>query len=70
MNDIWHDLAFVTQNALWFFCSPSGWDNEKKIAILHENFQSVKAEDNFEDVIVKPPIRKVRIDLLCVYCYV
>ncbi|XP_062868012.1 cytoplasmic dynein 1 light intermediate chain 1 isoform X2 [Trichomycterus rosablanca] len=37
---------------------PSGWDNEKKIAILHENFQSVKAEDNFEDVIVKPPIRK------------
>uniref|UniRef100_A0A8C1K5E9 Dynein light intermediate chain n=2 Tax=Cyprinus carpio TaxID=7962 RepID=A0A8C1K5E9_CYPCA len=37
---------------------PSGWDNEKKIAILHENFQTVKAEDNFEDVIVKPPIRK------------
>ncbi|XP_046690886.1 cytoplasmic dynein 1 light intermediate chain 1 isoform X2 [Silurus meridionalis] len=37
---------------------PSGWDNEKKIAILHENFQSVKAEDNFEDVIVKPPVRK------------
>lgn len=40
--------------------SPSGWDNEKKIAILHENFQSVKADDNFEDVIVKPPIRKVK----------
>ncbi|XP_066547400.1 cytoplasmic dynein 1 light intermediate chain 1 isoform X2 [Amia ocellicauda] len=37
---------------------PAGWDNEKKIAILHENFQSVKAEDNFEDVIVKPPVRK------------
>uniref|UniRef100_W5KDS6 Dynein light intermediate chain n=1 Tax=Astyanax mexicanus TaxID=7994 RepID=W5KDS6_ASTMX len=37
---------------------PSGWDNEKKIAILHENFQSVKADDNFEDVIVKPPVRK------------
>ncbi|KAI5093820.1 cytoplasmic dynein 1 light intermediate chain 1 isoform X3 [Silurus meridionalis] len=37
---------------------PSGWDNEKKIAILHENLQSVKAEDNFEDVIVKPPVRK------------
>ncbi|TTO63369.1 Cytoplasmic dynein 1 light intermediate chain 1 [Bagarius yarrelli] len=38
--------------------SPSGWDNEKKIAILHENLQTIKAEDNFEDVIVKPPVRK------------
>uniref|UniRef100_A0A669F8Q7 Dynein light intermediate chain n=1 Tax=Oreochromis niloticus TaxID=8128 RepID=A0A669F8Q7_ORENI len=37
---------------------PSGWDNEKKIAILHENFQTIKAEDSFEDVIVKPPVRK------------
>uniref|UniRef100_A0A673CK96 Dynein light intermediate chain n=1 Tax=Sphaeramia orbicularis TaxID=375764 RepID=A0A673CK96_9TELE len=39
---------------------PSGWDNEKKIAILHENFQTVKSDDSFEDVIVKPPVRKVR----------
>uniref|UniRef100_A0AAX7UI91 Dynein light intermediate chain n=1 Tax=Astatotilapia calliptera TaxID=8154 RepID=A0AAX7UI91_ASTCA len=38
---------------------PSGWDNEKKIAILHENFQTIKAEDSFEDVIVKPPVRKI-----------
>ncbi|KAJ3608636.1 hypothetical protein NHX12_023168 [Muraenolepis orangiensis] len=37
---------------------PSGWDNEKKIAILHENFQTIKADDNFEEVIVKPPVRK------------
>ncbi|XP_064200713.1 cytoplasmic dynein 1 light intermediate chain 1-like isoform X3 [Anguilla rostrata] len=37
---------------------PSGWDNEKKIAILHENFQTVKMEDCFEDVIIKPPGRK------------
>ncbi|KAM4539473.1 cytoplasmic dynein 1 light intermediate chain 1 isoform 1-T1 [Odontesthes bonariensis] len=37
---------------------PSGWDNEKKIAILHENFQTVKADDSYEDVIVKPPVRK------------
>ncbi|XP_027000211.1 cytoplasmic dynein 1 light intermediate chain 1 isoform X1 [Tachysurus fulvidraco] len=37
---------------------PSGWDNEKKIAILHENLQTIKADDNFEDVIVKPPVRK------------
>eukprot|EP00064_Thunnus_orientalis_P017299 superscaffoldBa00003638_g17380 len=37
---------------------PSGWDNEKKIAILHENFQTVKSDDSFEDVVVKPPVRK------------
>ncbi|KAM6959410.1 cytoplasmic dynein 1 light intermediate chain 1 [Aplochiton taeniatus] len=37
---------------------PSGWDNEKKIAILHENFQTLKVDDNFEEVIVKPPVRK------------
>uniref|UniRef100_A0A4W6CRY9 Dynein light intermediate chain n=1 Tax=Lates calcarifer TaxID=8187 RepID=A0A4W6CRY9_LATCA len=41
-----------------FHC-PDGWDNEKKIAILHENFQTVKADDSFEDVIVKPPVRKI-----------
>ncbi|TMS18477.1 Cytoplasmic dynein 1 light intermediate chain 1 [Larimichthys crocea] len=35
------------------------WDNEKKIAILHENFQTVKADDSFEDVVVKPPVRKI-----------
>uniref|UniRef100_A0A671YJH1 Dynein light intermediate chain n=1 Tax=Sparus aurata TaxID=8175 RepID=A0A671YJH1_SPAAU len=38
---------------------PSGWDNEKKIAILHENFQTVKSDDSFEDVVVKPPVRKI-----------
>ncbi|TWW65149.1 Cytoplasmic dynein 1 light intermediate chain 2 [Takifugu flavidus] len=38
---------------------PSGWDNEKKIAILHENFQTLKSDDTFEDVIVKPPVRKI-----------
>ncbi|MBN3279581.1 DC1L1 protein, partial [Polyodon spathula] len=37
---------------------PSGWDNEKKIGILHENFQTLKAEDSFEEVIIKPPVRK------------
>ncbi|XP_041963273.1 cytoplasmic dynein 1 light intermediate chain 1-like isoform X2 [Alosa sapidissima] len=37
---------------------PSGWDNEKKIAILYENFQSLKMNDNFEDVIVNPPLGK------------
>uniref|UniRef100_A0A7N5KEZ0 Dynein light intermediate chain n=1 Tax=Ailuropoda melanoleuca TaxID=9646 RepID=A0A7N5KEZ0_AILME len=38
---------------------PAGWDNEKKIAILHENFTTVKAEDVYEDFIVKPPVRKL-----------
>uniref|UniRef100_A0A673A9L9 Dynein light intermediate chain n=1 Tax=Sphaeramia orbicularis TaxID=375764 RepID=A0A673A9L9_9TELE len=38
---------------------PSGWDNEKKIGILHENFTTVRPEDPFEDFITKPPVRKV-----------
>ncbi|KAK0149301.1 Cytoplasmic dynein 1 light intermediate chain 2 [Merluccius polli] len=38
---------------------PAGWDNEKKIGILHENFTTVRPEDPFEDFIVKPPIRKL-----------
>ncbi|XP_048806604.1 cytoplasmic dynein 1 light intermediate chain 1 isoform X2 [Tympanuchus pallidicinctus] len=37
---------------------PAGWDNDKKIGILHENFQTLKAEDSFEDTIRKPPVRK------------
>ncbi|XP_052365135.1 cytoplasmic dynein 1 light intermediate chain 1-like isoform X2 [Oncorhynchus keta] len=37
---------------------PSGWDNEKKVAILYENFQSLKREDKFEEVIIQPPVRK------------
>lgn len=38
---------------------PSGWDNEKKIGILHENFTTVRPEDPFEDFITKPPTRKL-----------
>lgn len=37
---------------------PSGWDNEKKVSILYENFQSLKREDKFEEVIIQPPVRK------------
>uniref|UniRef100_A0A8D3BIU6 Dynein light intermediate chain n=1 Tax=Scophthalmus maximus TaxID=52904 RepID=A0A8D3BIU6_SCOMX len=37
---------------------PSGWDNEKKIGILHENFTTVRPDDPFEDFITKPPVRK------------
>lgn len=51
-------MSFCNRLSL-FPDSPSGWDNEKKIAILHENFQMVKADESFEDVVVKPPVRKV-----------
>ncbi|XP_073424843.1 cytoplasmic dynein 1 light intermediate chain 1 isoform X1 [Dendrobates tinctorius] len=37
---------------------PAGWDNDKKIGILHENFQTLKPDDTFEDIITKPPVRK------------
>uniref|UniRef100_A0A4W3JCS2 Dynein light intermediate chain n=1 Tax=Callorhinchus milii TaxID=7868 RepID=A0A4W3JCS2_CALMI len=37
---------------------PAGWDKDKKIAILHENFVSVKPEDAYEDFIVKPLVKK------------
>ncbi|XP_026573550.1 cytoplasmic dynein 1 light intermediate chain 1 [Pseudonaja textilis] len=37
---------------------PTGWDNEKKIGILQENFQILKISDNFEDIVIKPPVRK------------
>ncbi|XP_053570233.1 cytoplasmic dynein 1 light intermediate chain 1 [Bombina bombina] len=37
---------------------PAGWDNDKKIGILHENFQTLKPEDAFEDIVTKPPVRK------------
>ncbi|XP_031424597.1 cytoplasmic dynein 1 light intermediate chain 2 isoform X2 [Clupea harengus] len=38
---------------------PSGWDNEKKIAILHENINNLRPDDPFEDVIGNPPVRKL-----------
>ncbi|WAR12001.1 DC1L2-like protein [Mya arenaria] len=37
---------------------PAGWDNDKKIAILHENLQNIKPTDAYEDVIAKPIVRK------------
>jgi dynein light intermediate chain 1 len=39
--------------------SPTGWDNEKKIAILYENIQSVSPDDNYNDVIIRPVSSKV-----------
>ncbi|XP_041048701.1 cytoplasmic dynein 1 light intermediate chain 2 isoform X2 [Carcharodon carcharias] len=37
---------------------PAGWDKDKKIAILHENFAIVKQDDSYEDIIVKPLVKK------------
>ncbi|GCB61739.1 hypothetical protein scyTo_0011368, partial [Scyliorhinus torazame] len=37
---------------------PAGWDKDKKIAILHENFATVKQDDTYEDIIVKPVVKK------------
>jgi len=39
-------------------CSPAGWDNMKKISILHENLQSMKANDYYRDVIAQPAINR------------
>lgn len=33
---------------------PTGWDNEKKIAILYENIQSFSPDDDFNDIITVP----------------
>ncbi|XP_053556364.1 cytoplasmic dynein 1 light intermediate chain 2 [Bombina bombina] len=51
-----HAASVVEKDAVFI---PAGWDNEKKIGILHENFSTVKPEDIYEDFIVKPPIRKL-----------
>lgn len=37
LNQYWLSLFF-------YYFSPAGWDNEKKIAILHENMHSVKPD--------------------------
>ncbi|XP_015918347.1 cytoplasmic dynein 1 light intermediate chain 2 [Parasteatoda tepidariorum] len=37
---------------------PSGWDNEGKINILVDNLSSIKADDPYHEVIVKPVNRK------------
>ena len=42
-------------------CSPSGWDTDAKISILYESMTNVKPDDAFENVIVKPNTRKVRV---------
>lgn len=41
-----------------FNYSPAGWDNMKKISILHENLQSMKPDDYYRDVIAQPSINR------------
>lgn len=41
-----------------FNYSPAGWDNLKKISILHENLQSMKPDDYYRDVIAQPSINR------------
>lgn len=43
-----------------FHNRPSGWDNMKKISILHENLVSMKPDDYYRNVISPPvSVRKV-----------
>ncbi|XP_011311614.1 cytoplasmic dynein 1 light intermediate chain 1 isoform X2 [Fopius arisanus] len=37
---------------------PAGWDNMKKIGILHENLQSMKPDDYYRDIIAQPPTNR------------
>ncbi|XP_022914082.1 cytoplasmic dynein 1 light intermediate chain 2 [Onthophagus taurus] len=37
---------------------PSGWDNMKKIAILHENLFTCQPDDYYREIIVQPATRK------------
>lgn len=53
-------VAQKTKLSFNSFHRPAGWDNEKKIAILHENFTRVKPGYAYEDFIAKPRVRKVR----------
>ena len=48
---------------------PSGWDNEKKIAILYENIQSVSPDDDYNDVIVGPVSSKVSLNSVLLLLY-
>lgn len=51
-----HTPALVVEKDAVFI--PSGWDNMKKISILHENMHSCKPDDYYRDVIVQPATRK------------
>lgn len=44
---------------MFSLCSPAGWDNHKKISILYENLQSMKPDEDYSDIIIRPTVRKV-----------
>jgi hypothetical protein len=44
---------------LLVICRPAGWDNEKKIAILYDGMTNMRPDDAYNDVIIKPVVRKV-----------
>lgn len=46
-------------NCIFHYDRPSGWDSEKKISILFDSMTTVKPDDPYEDVILKPTVRKV-----------
>lgn len=51
-----HTPALVVEKDAVFI--PAGWDNMKKIAILHENLHSCQPNDYYRDVIIPPVQRK------------
>lgn len=50
------------------FCSPSGWDNMKKISILYENLVSMKPDDYYRNII-SPPASARKVNLLLTKIY-
>ena len=58
-------LTFPIKDSSLYLCTsicvisrPAGWDNMKKISILYENLQSMKANDYYRDVIAQPAINR------------
>lgn len=47
-----------TQTDFPDFSRSAGWDNDK-ISILYENLQSMKPDDDYSDIIIRPAVRKV-----------
>ena len=43
---------------MWLCCSPAGWDSEKKISVLYEHMKTLKPDDEYEDRILRPSVRK------------
>ncbi|CAH1780135.1 unnamed protein product [Owenia fusiformis] len=50
------ESAFVIERDAVFI--PAGWDKDSKISILHETMSNIQPEDPYDDVIVKPNLRK------------